>query len=170
MQTQFQKEQYVRYGANGVCRIEDIRPVPEMKTKDDFYILQPIADHKSVYFIPTDSEKLTSKMRVLLSREEIDALIDTVKGEPLEWIEDRKARLEQFRLTLRECDMLQIMRMVGMLYLRKRALMDQGKKLAPSDEAVLREAETVVENEFAFVLGVPTQDVSRYVLTRLDLI
>ena len=76
MQYQFEKSQYVCYGANGVCRIEDICPMPGMRTQSLFYVLRPIADRNSVYYIPTDNEKLTSKMRLPLTREQIDETID----------------------------------------------------------------------------------------------
>lgn len=169
MQKPFEKSQYVCYGANGVCRIEEICPMPGMRTQTLFYVLKPIADRNSVYYIPVDNEKLTSRMRLPLTREQINETIDSVKSTSFRWIEDRSERIEQCRNALRESDMRRILLSVGMLYLHKQELIAQGKKLASSDEAMLREAEKLTENEFAFVLGLNADEVGSYIRARLGL-
>ena len=65
--------------------------------------------------------------------------------------------------------MRRILLSVGMLYLHKQELIAQGKKLASSDEAMLREAEKLTENEFAFVLGLNADEVGSYIRARLGL-
>lgn len=169
MQGQFEKSQFVRYGANGVCRIEDVRPIPEINKQSSFYVLKPLADQKSVYYIPTDSKALTSKLRPPLTRDEIDAAIDSVKDEPLTWIEDRSVRLDTCRAALRENDTRQTLLVVGMLYQHKQQLAADSKKLSASDEAALKEAQTLIENEFSFVLGLTKDEIEPYIRKRLDL-
>ena len=165
----FEKSQYIRYGANGVCKIEDIGPLPETDSSAQYYILKPIADKRSVYYIPVDSEMLTSKMRSLLTREEIDNVIDSVKDMPPEWEEERSVRLESGRAALRESDTRQTLRMIGSLYQHKQQLLAEGKKPSSSDDFLLKEAEGLIENEFAFVLGLEDAEIGPYIRTRLGL-
>lgn len=169
MQRQFEKSQYVYYGANGVCRIEDICLMPDLNAHALFYVLKPIADRNSVYYIPTDNERLVSKLRMPLTREEIDATIDSVKDTSVPWIDDRSTRQEQCRAALRECDMRQILLIVGMLYLHKQMLSEENKRLSSTDEAILRDAEKLTENEFSFVLDLKVDEVGSYIRRRLGL-
>ncbi len=169
MQRQFEKLQYVCYGANGVCRIEDICSMPDLSAHALFYVLKPIADHNSVYYIPTDNERLVSKLRLPLTREEIDAAIDSVKDAPVQWIDDRTERQKQCHAALRESDVRQILLIVGMLYLHKQNLSEENKRLSSTDETILRDAEKLTENEFSFVLGLPADEVGPYIRGRLGL-
>ena len=169
MQRQFEKSQYVCYGVNGVCRIEDIRSVPDLGAHTLFYVLKPIMDQNSVYYIPTDNERLVSRLRMPLTREEIDATVDSIKDAPIRWIGDRAQRLEQCRTALRECDVRRLLLMVGMLYLQKQKLSEENKRLSATDEALLRDAEKLTENEFSFVLGLNADAVGPYIRRRLGL-
>ena len=169
MQAQYQKGEYVRYAANGVCLVEDIRQMPELKRGDLFYVLRPIADQKSTYYIPIDNEKLTGKLRPVLTRDEVNALIDSVHDAEMIWIEDRKQRVEQFHAALRACDLRQLMVTACTLYLQKQSVLRAGKKLTPSDETVLRQAEALVDNEIAFVLDLPVSGVGTYIRNRLGM-
>ena len=166
---EYKKTQYICYGANGVCRIEDVGPIPGMHAQARFYTLKPLSDEKSVYYIPVDSETLTSKMRPLLTRGEINASIDSAADAPCAWIEDRTERHETCRSALRESDPRRIMRIAGMLYLRRQQLADEGKKLSATDEMMLKQAESLIENEFSFVLGLKNSEVGPYIRTRLGL-
>ncbi len=169
MHKQFEKSQYICYGSNGICRVEDICPIPGMGAGVLFYVLKPIADRNSVYYIPTENEALISKMRLPLTREEIDAAIDSVRDASVRWIIDRGERVEQCRAALRECDVRQNLLTVGMLYLQKQKLSEEGKSLSSTDEAMLRDAEKLTENEFAFVLGLRADEVGPYIRRRLGL-
>ncbi|MBQ7541423.1 MAG: CarD family transcriptional regulator [Clostridia bacterium] len=165
----FEKSQYIRYGANGVCQIDDIGPLPGTDTPAQYYILKPITDKRSVYYIPVDSETLTSKMRPLLTRKEINSIIDSVKDVPREWIEDRNERNESFRAALRESNTRKTLLIIGALYQHKEQLLAAGKKPSSSDDYLLKEAEGLIENEFAFVLGLETGEIGSYIRTRLGL-
>ena len=169
MMQRFEKSQYIRYGANGVCQIDDIGPLPGMDASASYYVLKPIADKRSVYYIPVDSETLTSKMRPLLTREEIDNAIDSVKGMLPEWVEDRSIRLENGRAALRESDTRQTLLVIGSLYQHKQQLLAAGQKPSSSDDYLLKEAEGLIENEFAFVLGLESGEIGSYIRARLGL-
>ena len=99
------------YGTQGVCRIKEISTLQFGKTQTEYYILTPVADERSVVYVPTGSEKLVSKMRELISREELDELKKEVKW-PKEKEELRPFFFSfpfwffstVFRLPLQRCD------------------------------------------------------------------
>lgn len=61
------------------------------------YILRPVYDEHSCIFVPADNRKLTKLMRPVLSAEEIDTIILSVKDKNLLWIDDRKKRTARFQ-------------------------------------------------------------------------
>lgn len=167
MAQQFQKGDHVCYGTNGICLIDDVREIAVAGSKDTFYVLRPLRDCHSTFFIPVRNEALTQKMREPVKREKVDDLIESARTACDTWIEDRKTRMEVYREILRECDPHDLLRLCALLYQTKQRLSASGKKMAPSDESVLKQAEELTKHEFGFALGIPPSDVGPYVLDRL---
>lgn len=163
----FQKGEHVCYGMHGVCLIEDVREISVAKTKDTFYVLRPLRDRHSTFFIPIGNDALSEKMRAPITRDEIDAMIDQVRVDTGEWIEDRKMRMEASKEVLRQADPEKLLRLYVLLYAKKQELSEAGKRMTPSDEGVLKQAEDLIANEFGYVLIMPTDDVASYIKNRL---
>lgn len=165
----FQKGDYVRYANNGVCQIVDYSTLPSMG-EGMFYVLKPNANPNSIIFVPAFNEKLVGRMQHILSRAEIDALIlDAAQGADALWSSDRKERMERFHGILRDCEPGALIRLVRCLYEKKQELLALGKKLSSSDEFAMKQAEGLIENEFAFSLGLSGAEVQDYIRTRLGL-
>jgi len=165
----FQKGDYVRYANNGVCQIMDDTTLPGMG-EGMFYVLKPNANPNSTIFVPAFNEKLVSKMQYVLTREEINSLIRTAaQGQDILWSADRKERMERFHTILRNCDPAALIGLAGCLYRKKKEFAELGKKLSASDETALKQAEELIENEFAFSLGLSGAEVHSYIRTRLGL-
>ncbi len=170
MSAEFEKGTYVRYGTSGVCLIDDIRPMtmPGTGTGTDYYVLRPAVNDNSVIYVPVNNEKITAVMIPVLSVEEVRSIIRSTAENSLPWIEDRKCRAEQQREILRRCDRRELLRLISCIYLRKRELAESGRKLAGSDENVLRQAEKLVNNELTFVLGIEESQVGGYIRCLLE--
>lgn len=166
---EYKKGQYIRYAANGVCLIEDIKIIDYNHSNNPktFYVLKPISAQASTIYIPTENSELVSKMRHLLDKSEVDALIDTVKLEKTEWISDRKVRSNAFRQILKDSVPLELLKLILCIYLKKIEMSNEGKKLSSTDESILSQAEALIENEFAFVLKLDGIDVRKYIISRL---
>ena len=160
---------HVSYSCSGVCLVADIRTdAPRGKeAPKTFYILKPVADPGSTIFVPTTSEALLAKMQRLPTQAEIDQLILSTREEELAWIDDRKVRTASFQATLKACDLRELLRLVGCIYRQKQVLAGRGKKLSSADEATLRRAEGIIENELSFVLQVPDDQVGAYIRQKL---
>ena len=71
----YEKGDYVQYGVNGVCLIEDVRRDSlTKKSAGEYYVLKPVGERSSTILVPTDSETLVGRMAPLPGREELDEL------------------------------------------------------------------------------------------------
>ena len=167
MTQQFQIGEYVRYGSNGVCLIDDIQEMTIAHTRDQYYILRPVADQNTTFFIPLHNDALCGRIHPVLTREEVDAIIDSVDEAGVVWIDDRKQRMERFRAILRTADPREILCLRILLFERKRALAAKGMRLSPSDNNLLKQVSEITDNEFSFALEIAEQKVAQYIHTRI---
>ena len=112
----FQKDDMVRYGAHGVCKVEDITEKNFNGEAIRYYVLRPIYNDTSTIYVPIHNHALTQNMRKVLSKEELQSLIQTM----------------------------------------------------PHEESLFKEAEKMLHEEFALVLGIPREQVVPYILKQLQ--
>ena len=166
----YEKGDYVQYGVNGVCLIEDVRRDSlTKKSAGEYYVLKPVGERSATILVPTDSETLVGRMAPLPGREELDELILSTRGRELEWIDDRKERAAQFQQAVKRCDLRELLCLVGCIYRRRLDLTAAGKKLPAADETVLRRAEGLIENELGFVLDLEGPQVGAYIREKLGI-
>lgn len=166
----FKVGEYVRYCINGVCLIEDIRMMDVLGDGNEkmFYVLSPTSRQSSTICVPADNVTLTDKMEVVIAKEDIDNLIDKMKYNELEWIDDKKKRSECFKNIIKKCDRQSLLSLIDCLHRRRGILLESGKNLSSGDETVLSQAESVIENEFSFVLGIERESVRDYVKDKMN--
>lgn len=165
----YNKGEYVQYALNGVCVIEDIKSIDLNRSKSpkDFYVLKPISGNTSKIYVPVENEQLVSKMRPLLTKEEADSLIDSLKLDKFEWIEDRKIRNTTFSDIIKESNPKKLLKLVGCIYIQKQKFIAEGKKLSGTDEKQLTQAEALIENELSLVLNLAPKGLEPYIKSRL---
>ena len=59
--------------------------------------------------------------------------------------------------------------MVSCIYLKKQELIACKKKLNSSDEEILKEAEHYIDEEFAFSLNIPAEQIGPYIQDKLEI-
>ena len=162
--------EYVSYGINGMCNIEDIRPMQlsQCVEKMMYYILRPESNPKSTIFVPVNNQKLVSKMRELMTKEEINAMLVRMKDRTLEWEKDVRFRTESFHEILNNGVNQDLILMIRCLHRKRQELVQLGKKLPARDSNTLKTAERLVEEEFAHVLHIKCEEVSDYIRDVLD--
>ncbi len=166
----YKKGDYIRYSSSGVCLIADIKKIDYMHTKNkqEFYVLKPVGAATSTIYVPTSNEALTSKMRYILNKDEINEIIANLKNTQTDWIEDRKQRNENFKKILKSCELQELLELVGCIHIKKKELSQAGKKLSATDESALTQAKALIENEFAFVLNLNGAQVGEYIKEKLE--
>ncbi len=163
-----QIDSYIIYGANGVCKIRDIRKDKLCGTKQTYYVLTPIDNISSTIYVPVDNEALVAKMKNLLNRDEIVSLIADVKDQRLPWINDNKERGEYYTILLSRGDRKEILSLIHTIYHKRLELNKERKKLWAVDENALRRAEKIINDEFSLVLGITPDKVPGFIRDTLQ--
>lgn len=166
----YQIGEVVSYGTTGICTIVDIRMESLSRTgarKQEYYVLRPMATPTCVTYVPTGNPALTGKMRQIMTGEEIDRMIDSVKGQSLEWIEDTRQRAESYQRILSGGISGELLKLISCLYLEKKNRSKGGRKICVTDEKLLSSAERMVSEEFAYALQIPEKQVSAYIADRM---
>ncbi len=158
----------VVYSSQGVCRINEIVTKQVGKTSAEYYLLTPVYQENTTIFVPVDNEKLTCKMRSVLSRGEIDELILAMRECDIDWIKDDIARRRQYTEVLSSGDRLKIAALIKTLYLEQRRRKEAGKKLHIADEQLLKKAQTLLHNELALALQIEPEQVVSFIKEQMN--
>ena len=159
----------VVYGTDGVCTVTDITTRAFGKEKAEYYVLTPIHQNGACIYVPTASEALLRKMRRVLSAEEIRQLIADIPQESShEWITDEAARRTAFKTVLQSGDRRELVRMIKTIYLHGQEQAKNGRKLHHSDEMMMKDAEKLLYDELAYVLGIRPDDILPLLISKSE--
>lgn len=155
----------VVYGAFGVMEIVDISNQTVGDVTRAYYVMKEYSSNSpSLTYVPADNEDLVSQMKPLLTKDEVVEVIRTAKNaEPLEWIEDNRARSETYKRILGTADRVKLLCMIDTVQktgVRREA---EGKKNYIADENSMKRAEKIISTEFSLVLGIPECDVADFI-------
>lgn len=164
----FQAGDTVFYGGSGVCRIDGVISREFGDEMRDYYVLTPVHSQSSTVYLPVDNNNLVSRMREVLSKEEIYQLIHMLPAGKDLWIENENLRKTEFQRILRDGNQREISALVHTIYQRQQLLASCGRKLRQSDERMFKEAQRMFCDEVAFVLDMPTQKVTQFVGDELE--
>ncbi len=156
----------VVFGAAEICRIRSI----ETKRFDgigsrEYCVLSPINSESSTYYVPLDSAE--SRLREPLTKERVLELIDGLDGSEgivFENGADRKAVQNEI---LSGGDHRKIMGLGRAHKAETNRRASIGKRPLASDEKAIKAAETLINREFGFVLGIDENKVGEFIRERL---
>lgn len=164
----FETDSFVLYGGNGVCRVLGKRRDRRCGTDREYYVLAPFGSTEASIFVPADNETLVAKMKKILSRDEIEKLIASLKDSAVEWEHDNRKRNDRFCEILADGDRREILTLIRSIYLKKKELASSGKHLAGSDENILKRAEKLINDEFAVALGIESNEVPLFIRNKIE--
>lgn len=160
----------VVYGTEGVCRIAETQEMKVGGKKQTYYVLKPVHREGATVFVPMENEQLLSKMRRVLSAQEVDAILCSAADEELPWIDDPNERKQEYAKILTCGDRRNLVLLIRTLYLRRQELRAVGKHLRTGDDQLLRDAEKLLNDELALVLDIPQREVPDYIRSRIEAI
>jgi len=148
----------VLYGNEGVCRITEITEKQFMDRMVEYFVLQPVFDKRSTFFVPTGNEQLLARMHPVLN---INQLTETIckSMEFDSWIDNDSQRREYFRDILLKGEISEIVSLTKTLMHHKEKIESEGKKLHKADESAFKEAQKILYEEFSLVSNVEKDDV-----------
>ena len=156
----FQMGQALTYGASGICRFDGIISQKSGKKIVWYYVLKPVYNQGSTVFVPVDNEKLVARIRPVLSQQEVMDMIHGLSQTEELWVEDEGQRQNVYREILQTGDRKRILQVIKSL--------KAGRKFHAVDERLLKDAESVLHQEFAFVLGLPREQIQPFILKEMQ--
>ncbi len=163
---ELQTGNFVIYRSTEICRIDGFEEKSfDNVTSKNYCVLVPADGGNSRYYVPMDLAE--SKLRRLLTKEEINDLINGMKGKQPDWGDTEDRRKNVFNEVLSSGDYRRIISMLHSLYLERQQRLAQGKKLLAADEKAMKSAESLIDREFAFVLGIKENEVSEFIAAKL---
>ena len=161
--------EYIIYGMNGVCRVEEIGPMSMggIDSDKEYYTLLPLYTKGSRVFTPVDNQKVV--MRPVISKKEACALIDDMKNIGHIEVTDDKRRELAYKEAVKSCDCRQLISIINTVLKRKEERLAQGKKMSACDERYLKQAQDTLYGEFAISLKIDKGEVEEFITHRVEL-
>ncbi len=153
----------VIYGSHGVCQVCGTEERTVDKKQVQYYVLQPLDQSGSRFYVPAHNPAALSKMRPLLSKDALLELLhsDTVRQDC--WIADEAKRKLTYRELISSCDRESLLCMVNTLHIHRKQCLALGRKFHLCDENFLRDAQRILSAEFSAVLEIPPTEVPSYI-------
>ena len=162
----FNINDYVVYGSNGVCKIQDIKKEKNMGgIEEEYYILVPVYNERMTIKTPVNNPRVL--MREVLTKDEVMELIKLMAKNEVVDIEDIKKRNEAFRIGLRSGDGEELIKIINSIKLEKKEKEALGKKLNKTEEDIMVNARKQLYQEFSIALNIDIDDVKEYVLNNI---
>ena len=163
----YQIGQKVLYGSHGVCvmvgreeRIVDRKPVT-------YYVLEPMGQGSSRFLVPSHNVVAMGKLRPVLTRQELEALLGMEAIRFDAWIREENLRKQTYRELLSSGDRMRLLTMLHTLYRHKSEQLAAGKKVHLCDENFLRDGEKLLASEISFVLDLCAEEAKQYLRDHL---
>lgn len=164
----YEAGQQVLYGSHGVCRITAIESMRFGNTREKYYVLEPAQQPGARFYVPVGNDAAVSKLRPLMTREELLALLHTEKVRNYPWISDENQRKLRYRELIASGDRAQLMGMIGALHRHRKAQTAAGRKFHQADENFLNDAQKLLNAEFAQVFDLNPKSVQSFILKELE--
>lgn len=159
---------YVMYGDNGVCLVADKRREKFGGLYKEYYILKPVNNEGSTFYVPSDNDDLIDKMQQVLTYDEIMDIIHSLPDDSAVWIEDNKKRESRYKEIFERGDRHELLILIKAIYEHKKQRKAEGKKLWTLDENAMKHAEKLVYEEFGTVLNIPPDEVLPFIINEID--
>ncbi len=144
--------QLVVYGIHGVCAITGTEVKTVDRKKVEYYVLQPVSQTGACFYVPSSNPVAVSKLRPVLTKQELDALLDAPDRGKDAWISEENQRKQYYRELISSGDRAALLAMVQALHVHKKQQLAQGRKFHLSDENFLRDAQKLLSMEIAVIL------------------
>lgn len=158
----------VIYGAHGVCTVVAIEKQKVGKKFVEYYVLEPKEGGTSRYYVPTQNEAAVSKLRNVLTKDEVTELLSSDAVRQSAWIEDENLRKQRYRELITGSDKAALVSMVHCLNQHREQQMAAGRKFHLCDENFLRDAQKLLGSEFSLALQIPENEVGDVVKKILE--
>ncbi len=164
----YQVGELVMYSVHGVCRVADVEERMVDHKPVRYLVLEPRDQAGSRFLVPSGNPNAMAKLRPMLTKEELEALLHSQEVRLDGWISDENRRKQYYREVIGSGDRTALLRMVNTLHNHKQTQLAAGRKVHICDENFLRDAQRLLSTEFSAVLGIAPVDVPEYVINKMN--
>lgn len=158
----------VVYGIHGVCRIVNVESRVVDRKSVEYFVLEPSSQPDAKFYVPTGNPAAVAKLRKLLTKAELETLLDSAAVKIDSWIPNESMRKEKYRDLISRADCTELIRMIRALYGHKQEQLAAGKKFHQCDENFLKDAQRLICAEVSQVLEIPQEQVGAYIRSRVE--
>ncbi len=167
MSTKYAIGEKIIYSQSGICQVEDITENEFYGEKTEYYVLRPLYDAGSLVYVPTDNEKLVSRIRSAMTADEVNRIISYMPNAENIWIDNDNQRKEAFSEILLENKPRRLTELIRTLRARREEQTLKKKRLHIADEHILERAQRILGDEISYVLGVDRANVDNFIEERI---
>lgn len=169
MAEKFAVNDYVIYGKSGLCFVKEIKKMRMANGPlSEYYVLSSATGNAVTIYVPCDKENLVAKMRRPLTKNEIDEILEDVKGQEIKWIDNNNERADYFKSITDGDNYRDWLLLVSCIHLKKIEKLSNGKHLSSKDESTLKLLEKLIEDEFCYSLKLEKIQISEYIQQKLE--
>lgn len=163
----YQSGEFVVYGVHGVCRVVGKEKQLVNRKRTEYLVLEPLAQNESRFYLPTQNPTAMGKLKAVLSRAELDALMNSGEIRQDCWIQEENLRKQHYRDLIGSGDRVALLRMVSALYRYKDEQAAAGRKFHQCDDNFLRDAEKLLCSEISLVMELEPDQARDYLRKQL---
>lgn len=161
----FNINDYIMYGKTGVCKVSGIEKAKPIGNEErEYYVLKPL-NSDTIIKTPVDNQKIN--MRRVVSKEDVLAFIDSMADGDSVWIMDDRFRFREFESKLNAGSCLEWMEIIKAIYIKEKDKQSGKKSISPRDRDIAKEAKRLLYEEFSLSLGIPQEDVEKFIINRI---
>lgn len=159
--------QQVVYGIHGVCNIVRTETRIIDRKEVEYFVLTPVEQPETSFYVPTNNATALSKLKPILTKEQLDLLLCSDKAVEDAWIQDENNRKQRYRELINSGNRAALISMVRTLLVHKSKQAAVGRKFHLCDENFLRDAQKLLSSEFSLVLNIPKEAVGEYIQSKI---
>lgn len=157
----------VVYGIHGVCSVAALEKRMVDRKMVTYLVLEPLGQRGSRYLVPTHNALAMAKVRPMLTKGEMAALLDSAQVHEDAWISDENQRKQCYRELIGSGDRERLLQMTHTLYRHKKQQAEAGKKCHMCDDNFLRDAEKLLIGEISVVMEMEPEQAKTYIRQHL---
>lgn len=142
----------VIYTLYGICTITEETERFFNGVNAKYFVLVPLSDTKTRITIPAENPIILSRLHNLLSKDEIETIIEEIPFLENIWIDNDNQRKRDFGDIIKGGNRKEILQMMKSIFNHASGLKNKGRKLHVSDEQCMRDGEKLILDEFSYVL------------------
>lgn len=158
----------VVYRRQGIYEITSVKEQVIGEVKKDYYVFRSVYDKNATIYVPVDNENLTSQIERLLSKDEINAIVDQSDTTDIIWIENNAERAICYDEIVKSGDLSRILSVLRLYMLQKEGENKKSFRAFAKDERIFSAAMKNITEAFACPLGISKAEVMAYIAERLE--